>query len=238
MIQLQGLPNLNEYLTIPSGMDPEKILSKLIEATTDVFFNFPSVMTADLWGKWSSAFFYQFEHSGDVQPSGKMFLRPLPLVSKSNTKGLVAHGDELGYLFDVYDIFGNRIPGSEVRTHQHKQYNTIQYLNLQFQIKTDNDLKARKNFIDMIVNFAYLNSTQSQFKLNNQIIAPFRAENSVFMKISSKFSIEKDFRFCQLALWGAPLKASQKISCEFLKDGLKKILNTPKDITKVIGKIG
>lgn len=90
----------------------------------------------------------------------------------------------------------------------------------------------------MIVNFAYLNATQTQFKLNNQIIAPFRAENSAFMKISSKFSIEKDFRFCQLSLWGAPLKASQKISCEFLQDGLKKILNTPKDITKVFGNIG
>ena len=58
------------------------------------------------------------------------------------------------------------------------------------------------------------------------------------MKISNKFSIENDFRFCQLALWGAPLKASHKISCEFLKDGLKKILNSPKDITKVFGNIG
>ena len=101
-------------------MDPAKLLSKLIEATTDVFFNFPSVMTADLWGKWSSAFFYQFEHSGDAQPSGKLFLRPLPIVSKSSTKGLVAHGDELGYLFDVYDVFGNRIPGSEVWNINHK----------------------------------------------------------------------------------------------------------------------
>lgn len=203
-----GLPLLSDYLTIPNELSPEKIRAKFIEATTDVFFNVPSVMTADLWGKWSSAFFYQFDHVGDSVSSGKQFLKPLPLVSKDNSKGESAHGDELGFLFNVCDVFGNQINNTE--------------------LKSERDQKARKNFINMIVKFAYMNSSQAQFSLNDQVIAPFRADASHFIKVSEKLSLEKDFRFCQLSLWGAPLKATQKISCEFLSEGLKKLAIIPK----------
>lgn len=181
-------------------MNPEKILAKLIEATTDVFFNIPQVMTAQLWGKWSSAFFYEFDHVGDSGSSGKRFLRPLPLVSKRESKGTTAHGDELGFLFDVYDVFGNRINGAELRTPR--------------------DKKTRRNFIDLIVKFAYINSTEQQLKLNDQILSRFQAEATNFVKISESISIEKDFRFCQLSLWGAPPKATQQVSCKFLSEGL------------------
>lgn len=203
-----GLPSLSDYLTIPDGLNPEKILSKLIDATTDVFFNVPTIMSADLWGKWSSAFFYQFEHVGDFGSSGKYFLKQLPLVSKRESKGMVAHGDELGFLFDIHDIYGNRINSTE--------------------LKSPRDQKARKNFIEMIIKFAYINSTESEFKLSDQILAPFRADGSHFIKVSDKFSFDKDFRFCQLSMLGAPLKATQKISCEFLSEGLKKIPSIPK----------
>lgn len=201
-----GLPALNDYLTIPDGLNPEKILTKLIDATTDVFFNVPSVLTANYWGKFSSAFFYQFEHVGESK-SGKHFLRPLPLVSKRESVNMVAHGDDLGFLFDIYDVFGNRINGTE--------------------LTSSRDKKARKNFIDMIVKFVYMNTSSTEFKLGDQIIAPFRADASNFIKVSEKLSLDKDFRFCQLSLWGAPLKASQKISCEFLSEGLKKLPAVP-----------
>lgn len=208
---------MNDYLTIPNDLKPEEILSKFIDATTDVFFNVPSVMTADLWGKWSSAFFYQFDHVGDSESSGKQFLKPLPLVSKRDSKGLSAHGDELGFLFDVCDVFGNKINNTGLRS--------------------DRDKKARKNFIELIVKFAYMNSSQAEFSLNDQIIAPFRAEATHFIKVSEKLSLDKDFRFCQLSLWGAPLKATQKISCEFLSQGLKHLplLPKPRDVAGLIG---
>lgn len=198
-------------------MNPEKILSKLIDATTDAFFNVPSIMTAELWGKFSSAFFYQFDHVGDSTGSGKKFLKPLPLVAKGDSKNMIAHGDELGFLFDIYDVMGNRINSTGVTT--------------------ERDQKARKNFIDVVTSFAYINSTQSDLKLGDKILAPFRADGSRFIKVSDKLSIEKDFRFCQLSMWGAPLKASQKISCEFLSEGLKKIpfVQKPSEFAGTIG---
>lgn len=212
-----GLPSLNDYLTIPDGADPEKVLGKLIDASTDVFFNLPSILTAELWGKWSSSYFYQFDHVSDATPSGKLLLKPLPLVSKGNSNRSSAHGDELQYLFDIYDVYGNRINGTE--------------------LKTQRDQQARKNFIDLIVKFAYLNTSSSVFKLGDQVLAPFRTDDSSYIKISDKFSFEKDFRFCEMSLWGAPLKASQKITCEFLREGLKKISQAPKirELTEIVG---
>lgn len=180
-------------------MNPEKVLAKLVEATTDAFFNVPSVLTSQLWGKWSSSYLYQFDHVSDTKSSGKQFLKPLPLVSKGNSKGLSAHGDDLGFLFDIYDIMGNKIEGNE--------------------LKTDRDKKVRRNFAEMIVKFAYLNSSQPELFINNQLITPFKAEASHFIQLSSNLVFLKDFRYCQLSLWGAHLKASQKISCEFLSEG-------------------
>lgn len=209
-----GLPQLNEYLTILDGMNPEKVLAKLVEASTDAFFNIPSVLTTQLWGKWSSAYLYQFDHISDAKSSGKQFLKPLPLVSKGNAKGFSAHGDDLGFLFDVYDVLGNKIEGTE--------------------LTTDRDKKARKNFMEMIVKFAYLNSSQADLYINNQLMDPFKADASRFIKVSESIELFKDFRFCQLSLWGAPLKASQKISCDFLSERLKKLpLPLPK--TGVLG---
>lgn len=172
-------------------------------------------MTAELWGKWSSAFFYQFEHVGDSEPSGKHFLKPLPLVSKRSSKDMVAHGDELGFLFDICDVYGNKINSSLLRSPR--------------------DQKARKNFIKMIAKFAYINSTQSEFKLNDQVLSPFRADGAQFIKVADTISLDKDFRFCQLSLWGAPLKATQKLSCEFLSEGLKKLPTLPLPKTGLLG---
>lgn len=208
LLHIAGLPSLNDYLTIPDGMNPEKILNKLIEATTDVFFNVPSVVTAQLWGKWSSAYFYQFDHVGDSEASGKVLFKPLPLVSKRASKDMTAHGDDLRFLFDIFDVFGYKINSTN--------------------LTTPRDKKARKNFIDLIVNFAYINGSQQELKLDDRIISPFRADASHFIKVSEKISLDKDFRFCQLSMWGAPLKASQKISCEFLSEGLNKIPQIPK----------
>lgn len=205
---MSGLPTLNEYLTIPENLSPEKILLKLIETTTDAFFNFPSVLTADLWGKFSSAFFYNFDYHGDIGSSGRNFLKPLPLVSKQKTKGFVAHGDDLAYLFDAHDIYGNHINESEV--------------------KSPRDQEVRNNFIKIIHSFAFMNNTQNQFIIDNKVLSTFRADSTSFMKISKSIDIEKNFRFCQLSILGAPLKATQEMSCKFLSDNLKVLSQVPK----------
>lgn len=54
---------------------------------------------------------YSFEYYGNKTNGGSKFLAGLPIVSKGDTKAdkIVAHGDELAYLFDVRDMFGNPI---------------------------------------------------------------------------------------------------------------------------------
>jgi hypothetical protein len=81
-----------------------------------VFFNIPSFLAADFWGKFSPSFLYQFKYLGDNSVGGKAFLKPLPLVGKNTQKSSknVGHGDDLAYLFNPCDVFGNRINGTEV----------------------------------------------------------------------------------------------------------------------------
>lgn len=168
-----------------------------------MFFNIPSTLAAGLWSKYSSAFFYQFEHLGDTRPSGQHFLKPLPLVGKKNSKGYIAHGDDLAFLFNVHDVFGNRINETE--------------------LKSKRDLDTRKNFIKLILQFAYLNSTNSQLAINEQKLQSFREDSSSFIRISDKLTFDTNFRLCELSVYGTPFKARQKLSCDFLSAGIKKI---------------
>lgn len=112
---LPGITNLNldQYLKIPNNLDPTKILNKLVEATTDALFNLPAVLTVQEWTKKAPSYLYSFEYLGK-KTSGSHFLSGLPLVNKSKSTDKVAHGDELGYLFDANDIFGNPIEKSKV----------------------------------------------------------------------------------------------------------------------------
>jgi hypothetical protein len=89
----------------------------------------------------------------------------------------------------------------------------------------------------MIIKFAYMNSSKTELKLSDEVLAPFHADATQFIKVSDKLSLDKDFRFCQLSMWGAPLKSTQKISCEFLSEGLKNVPQLPKakDITGMLG---
>jgi hypothetical protein len=194
---------LTDYLTIADGLSPEKILLKLIETTTDIFFNIPATLTAGLWSKYSSTFFYQFEHIGDAPAGGKLLLKPLPLLGKKSSQGFVAHGDELSFLFDVYDINGNRINGTE--------------------LKTQRDKDARRNFIKLILQFAHLNSTSSQLSLNEEIVNTFQPNSTSFIRVSDKLTLDTNFRFCQLSVFGVPFEATQKLSCEFLSENIKKL---------------
>ena len=109
------LLNLSKYIDIPETMDPEKIMKKIAEITTDVLFNMPAVFTAQLWNAVAPSFLYSFEYLGHTS-KGSNFLSGLPIV---NTNGddsdVIGHGDELGYLFDARDVYGNIIESSKVR---------------------------------------------------------------------------------------------------------------------------
>lgn len=195
-------------MTIPNDAAPEKILNKIIDITTDVFFNIPMTLTANLWSKYAPAFFYQFDYIGDAKGKGSNFLKPLPLVSKEHSKGFIAHGDELPYLFDAHDVFGKRIEGIE--------------------FESERDKEARKNLIKFIAKFAHLNESHSQMSLNGQVLGSFVADSTNFMKISNVIGVDTNFKFCQLSMLGAPFQAKQKISCEFLSENIKKVPLVPK----------
>lgn len=107
--------SLQDYLRIPESMEPKKIIAKITEATTDALFNLPAVLTSQAWAKLSPSFLYSFEYFGPSS-SGSNFLNGLPITSKPAdiSKQRVAHGDELGYLFDVRDLYGHPIHGTEV----------------------------------------------------------------------------------------------------------------------------
>lgn len=189
----------------------------LIDITTDVFFNIPITVTANLWSKYAEAFFYQFEHVGDLQASGKYFLKPLPLVSKEISKGFVSHGDELLYLFQAHDVFGIRINGTE--------------------LKTVRDKEARKNMIKVMTQFAYMNQSNNQVSLNGQLLDSFRENSTNYLKISDRIGFDKNFKFCQLSVLGASFQPTQKTSCEVLSEHLKKIPLVPK-VNEIIGGAG
>lgn len=134
--------SLTDYLHIPNGMDPTLMLAKVIqifhyiyfiiifcnkctsfaqltEATTDALFNLPALLTTQAWAKIAPSFLYCFEHIGQTVGRGSHFLSGLPIVSSQlgDTEHNVhaAHGDDLAFLFDTHDLFGQSVQGAEVR---------------------------------------------------------------------------------------------------------------------------
>lgn len=79
----------------------------------------PAFLTTQSWSKVAPAYLYSFEYAGTTKTRGATFLKGLPLVStsdRSRNEKLVAHGDELAYLFDARDLFGKPYEnGSQVR---------------------------------------------------------------------------------------------------------------------------
>ena len=172
-----------------------------MEVSTDALFNLPAILTAQSWSKLTTTYFYSFEHKSNVA-KGSYFLKGLPLVNGTSlNEEAVAHGDELGILFEARDIYGNLIPEA--------------------QIKSDEDLKARKAFIRLITKFAYMNSSTQTEK--ETIFQPFSTKGTPYLKIGQDLEMKSDFRFCQMRLWGAQLESLKTISCKFLSEGLEGI---------------
>ncbi|XP_058821981.1 carboxylesterase 5A [Topomyia yanbarensis] len=196
---LGSVLELSKYLEIPKSWNVSQVFDKLVEATTDAVFNLPAIVTAQSWSKTSKSFFYSFEHRSD-STRGSDFLGGLPLVSKQSPdkrKEAVGHGDELGILFDTHDIHGNLIARAAV--------------------KSKRDTNARQSFVTLIVKFAHMNANSSG---DDSLFKPFSSKGTPYMKIGEKVTLENDFRFCQLSIWGARLESLKTISCKFLGEGL------------------
>lgn len=173
------LPDVAKYLSIPRDLPPIQILSKLVEVTTDVLFNLPATVVADAWSRTGApAYFYQFAYSATNSRKGSDFLEGLPLVEEADgqrlkkgdgNKSPVAHGDELGILFDGFDIFGKPLE-------RKAEMSSI-------------DLKVRKQFAKIITDFVVQrkNETTKESKI-------FSSKGLSFMKITDSIEMKTDFR--------------------------------------------
>ncbi|XP_062559366.1 carboxylesterase 5A [Armigeres subalbatus] len=206
---------LSRYLEIPSTWDVTQVFGKLVEATTDAVFNLPAVITAQAWNKMSKAFFYSFEHRSD-NTRGSDFLKGLPLVAKSNNgkqSTRIAHGDELGLLFDTHDVHGNPIEKAAV--------------------KSKRDINARQAFATFIAKFAHLNISNTR---DDSLFQPFISKGTPYIRLGEQMTLENNFRYCQLSIWGAKLEALNSIPCKSLADGLGNFGKVVGTLTGILGR--
>ncbi|XP_032515898.2 carboxylesterase 5A [Danaus plexippus] len=188
-------------------------LSEIVEATGDALFNFPAYQSVREWSAGAPAFLYSFEHLGNLT-RGSHFLPGLALtqrsanatdVKSSKIKG-PAHGDELAYLFEPLDEEGNPIN----------------------EVVSSTDARVRESFIELFAKFAH--RTASNNKNNNTRpkifdFLPFSLDKEQYLKISDSVTTEKDFRFCQMGLWGG---MAERVTGSLCKNILGQILNLPK----------
>lgn len=212
---LGSVLDLTKYLEIPKSWNITQVFNKLVEATTDAVFNLPAIVTAQSWSKSSKSFFYSFEHRSDVT-RGSDFLSGLPLVSKAGAakpkSGAVAHGDELGILFDTHDVHGNLVEKAV--------------------IKSKRDINARQAFATFIAKFAHMNASNPR---DDSLFKQFSSRGTPYIRVGEQVSLENDFRFCQMSIWGAQLESLKSISCQFLGDGLGSISKVVGGLTGLLG---
>ncbi|XP_023304356.2 carboxylesterase 1E [Lucilia cuprina] len=220
--QLPGLssaltPTLNDVLKVPETLNLNEILTKIVESTTDVLFNLPAVLTTQVWSKIAPAFMYSFEYNGTIS-KGINFLRGLPIVAdtKNSNSEIVSHGDELGYLFDCNDIYGNPLPETHLTSEQ--------------------DLKVRSNLIGMIVKFAKDFKEDTKIgAFSDDLFKSVTGKGTPFIKVDTDITADSDFRFCELSLFGASLSPVTSTSCEGLGSIVSSLQGSLGQVTNVLG---
>ncbi|XP_037710288.1 carboxylesterase 1E [Drosophila subpulchrella] len=190
---LTGLltPTLQDVWKVPQALNVDQVLSKVVESTTDVLFNLPAVLTTQVWSKLAPAFMYSFEYNG-TKSKGINFLKGLPIVSETahDKPETVGHGDEIGYMFDANDIFGN--PLEETR------------------LTSAEDLKVRNNLIDLLVKFANRDKEDTK---SSSLFQSVTGKATPFIKIDTNLETSNDFRFCELSVLGASLSPLTSTTC-------------------------
>nr|XP_022902159.1 esterase E4-like [Onthophagus taurus] len=171
-------------------------LSAISEATSDALFSLPAFLTADLWSKTNtSTFLYRFNHVGKAR-KGYKILEGSKLVD-SDSKSIsnntyCSHGDDLSYLFEPKNLDGTDFEEPEVMD--------------------DEDKKVRDIYTKMIADFV----RNGKLQVQNKLIPSFTSLQSNFVEISSNPTIEKDFRFCEMALWAGLAERLQSTTCQYL----------------------
>jgi len=184
-------PTLQDVWKVPQALNVDQVLSKVVESTTDVLFNLPAVLTTQVWSKLAPAFMYSFEYNG-TKSKGINFLKGLPIVSETahDKPETVGHGDEIGYMFDANDIFGN--PLEETR------------------LTSAEDLKVRHNLIDLLVKFANRDKEDTK---GSSLFQSVTGKATPFIKIDTNLETSNDFRFCELSVLGASLSPLTSTTC-------------------------
>ncbi|KAF9790244.1 hypothetical protein SFRURICE_010904 [Spodoptera frugiperda] len=183
-------------------------LSEVAEATGDALFNFPAYQSVQKWSSGGDAFLYSFEHVGNLS-KGWHFLPGVALAEKDDSEMVKpkksqgpSHGDELAYIFEPLDADGKSM-GDEV---------------------SSTDARVRDNFVGLIAKFAH---GSDKTDANNNTLFGF-ANNLLprskdqFLKIGESLTIDKDFRFCQIGLWG---NMADRLTGALCKNFLGDLLN-------------
>lgn len=141
----------------------------------------------------------------------------LPITAGDGGVNISAHGDELGFLFDVNDIFGNPIPGKK--------------------LTAESDLRVRNSITELLARFATIDLNS---KTNGDgLFQAFSRNGAPFIKITEKLETGADFRFCSLSLFGVPLQALKALTCEGLLKNLSPLTNVAGELgSQLTGTLG
>ncbi|XP_049870654.1 carboxylesterase 4A [Pectinophora gossypiella] len=209
----QVLPLPDYYQAVfDSSLNAIDGLDEIAEATGDALFNFPAYQSVREWsaGADSPAYLYSFEHLGNLT-RGSHFVPGLALTSElddakmegKTAKG-PAHGDELAYIFEPLDDQGKSLGGEVSST----------------------DARVRENFVGLIAKFAHdLSPMEKNNKSGTLNLMPFSKNNDQFIKIKDEITLDKDFRFCQMGLWG---NMADRVTGALCKNVIGNLLKLPK----------
>lgn len=123
--------------------------------------------------------------------------------------GIVSHGDDLPYLFDVHDIHGKSLESNTPINEE--------------------DERVRNIFTQMIADFA----RHGKLRLDNHEVSPFSSLTNNFIQVKPKPVFANQFRFCEMALWCGITERLKSDACKFLKYIDTEIKHVQKQITDV-----
>ncbi|XP_059608171.1 venom carboxylesterase-6 [Phlebotomus argentipes] len=180
------------------GNIPKNLFNNLIQSTTDIFFSIPMIFTAEFWSHTAQSFIYSFDFlSKSKLPGGEIFLPQLALTQGVRVAGNVAHGDELIFLFEPRDVFGNSLGNFSASF-------------------APADEKVRRDFTEMIVKFTRIGD-DGENSTDVSIFMPFTTKKLPYIEISDTISLKDNFRICSLINFGGIFSFVDNIQCEIVK---------------------
>lgn len=127
-------------------------------------------------------------------------------------ENMVTHGDELAYIFELNDIYGNSLESSNVPLYEEDQ-------------------RVRDIFTQMVADFA----KAGKVRLDEREVQPFSSKSNNFIQIKPKPVLANDFKYCEMALWCNLAERLKSTACSFLKAFDTQVKNVEKVISGVLG---